>query len=126
MIFIKRIGGKLKMLKARLKPPAGWSLAGAAALFAIAGCAVVETILKLKPHPEQGFRSCLGILRLAKRHGNDRLELACKRAQAIEALSYRSIKSIIDTGLDREPLLISQQTTLAIDHANIRGPDYYD
>jgi transposase len=88
--------------------------------------AVIETILKLKPHPEQGFRSCLGILYLAKRHGNDRLELACKRAQAIEALSYRSIKSIIDTGLDREPLPIAQQTTLAIDHANIRGPDYYD
>jgi len=88
--------------------------------------AVIETILKLKPHPEQGFRTCLGILRLAKRHGNDRLELASKRAQAIEALSYRSIKSIIDTGLDREPLPVTQQTTLAIDHANIRGPDYYD
>jgi transposase len=89
--------------------------------------AVIETILELKPHPEQGFRTCLGILRLAKRHGNDRLELASQRAQAIDALSYRSIKSIIDTGLDREPLAIAPTPpTLAIDHANIRGPDYYD
>jgi transposase len=86
---------------------------------------VVETILRRKPHPEQGYRTCLGILRLAKRYGGDRLEHACHRAQAIDALSYRSIKSLLDTGLDRTTVP-EPPPALALDHANIRGPTYYD
>lgn len=69
-----------------------------------AAAQVVEGILKSRPHPEQGFRSCLGIFRLGKTYGNDRLEAACRRALALQSLSYRSIQSILKNGLDRQPL----------------------
>ncbi len=87
---------------------------------------VVERILQRKPHPEQGFRTCLGILRLAKRYGRDRLEQACGRAVDIDALSYHSIKSILTTGLDQEPVVPPPPPAVPIAHANIRGPTYYD
>ena len=53
--------------------------------------ALVEAILADRPHPEQGYRSCLGILRLAKRDGDTRLEAACARAVAVGARSYRHV-----------------------------------
>jgi hypothetical protein len=88
---------------------------------------VVEHVLASKPHPEQGFRSCLGIIRLGNTYGNDRLEKAAERAAAIRTLNYKSLKSILKTGLDKQPLIPEpKQTELPIDHENIRGSDYYN
>jgi len=94
---------------------------------------LVSQILERKPHPEQGFRSCLGIIRLAKRYSPERLEAACARALNIKAYSYKSVSSILPrsggfpkTGLDRQPLprddTSSEKTVI---HQNIRGRNYY-
>ncbi len=92
-----------------------------------AACAqVVETILASRPHPQHGFRSCLGIMRLGKRYGDDRLEAACRRAIAIGACSYKSIESILKHDLDRQPLPKQPETaTTDVHHVNVRGPNYY-
>ena len=85
---------------------------------------VVEHILKDKPHPEMGFRSCLGIIRLGKGVGSERLEAACARALRFGTCSYRSIKSILENGLDRqdcEPELPLKSPA----HENVRGQTYY-
>ena len=85
---------------------------------------VVEYILAHKPHPEMGFRSCLGIIRLSKGAGEQRLEAACGRALRFGTCSYQSIKSILESGLDRqaeEPELPLSTAT----HENVRGQDYY-
>jgi transposase len=87
--------------------------------------ALVALILENRPHPEQGFRACIGILRLAKSFGAPRLEAACARALEIGALSYRSVRSILDHKLDRQAAPAQAQSTLSLDHANIRGPRYY-
>jgi len=87
--------------------------------------ALVDEIMRSRPHPEQGYRSCLGVMRLGKRFGNDRLEAACTRAVAIRAFSYRSVESILRTGLDRQPLLAPLPTTPSRPHDHVRGPDYY-
>src|SRR5881296_12177 len=63
--------------------------------------ALVEAILADRPHPEQGYRSCLGLLRLAKGYGPDRLEAASTRAVAVGARSYRHVDSMLKHGLDR-------------------------
>ena len=86
---------------------------------------LVEEVMASRPHPEQGFRSCLGIIRLADRYGRDRLEAACERALAVRALSYRSIESILKNGLDRQPLPSEGPSRTHPDHANLRGSDYY-
>src|SRR5229473_469851 len=65
--------------------------------------ALVAAILADRPHPEQGYRSCLGILRLAKRYDAGRLEAACARALAAGARSYRHVDAILRRGLDRAP-----------------------
>ena len=65
--------------------------------------ALVEAILSDRPHPEQGYRSCLGILRLEKRYSRERLEAACARALSAGARSYRHVDSILKHGLDRQP-----------------------
>jgi len=81
-------------------------------------------ILETRPHPEQGYRACLGILRLARQYGPDRLEAACDRGLDIGARSYGSIQSILKHGLDRQrPQPI--QGELLPDHPNIRGSRYY-
>ena len=85
---------------------------------------LVETILESRPHPEQGYRSCLGIIRLGKKYGNDRLEAACARARAIRSHSYRSVASILKTGLDSQPLTAPTEQPPIV-HANIRGADTY-
>jgi transposase len=90
-----------------------------------AAAQVVEDILKSRPHPEQGFRSCLGIIRLGKTYGSDRLEAACRRALALQALNYRSIQSILKNGLDRQPLPDAVPERPSREHANLRGSDYY-
>jgi transposase len=89
--------------------------------------ALVDEIMRSRPHPEQGYRSCLGILRLGKRYGGDRLEAACARAVALRAFSYRSVESILRSGLDRQPLLpIAAATpTTPRQHDHVRGADYY-
>ena len=86
--------------------------------------AYVEVIMRQRRHPEQGFRSCLGILRLAKTFGADRLEAACERAAAIHARSYSSLHSILKNGLDRQPRPRATDEP-AITHPNIRGADYF-
>ena len=83
-----------------------------------------EAILNERPHPEQGFRSCLGILRLAKRYGDARLEAACSRAVRVRARSYRHVESILKHGLDRVAMP-DEANTLALTHENVRGRDYY-
>jgi len=89
--------------------------------------ALLQAILAERPHPEMGYRSCLGILRLAHRFGAARLEKACARALAIRARSYRSVESILKHGLDRaelpQPAAASSNPPLR--HDNIRGEDYY-
>jgi len=88
--------------------------------------ALVEAIFADRPHPEQGYRSCLGILRLAKRYGEPRLEAACQRAVAVRARSYRHVESILKHGLDRIPAPDSSPRDGApVPHLNLRGRDYY-
>jgi transposase len=86
---------------------------------------VVETILASRPHPQQGFRACLGIMRLGKRYGDGRLEAACQRAIRIGACSYKSIESILKHDLDRQPLPGPPAAVPVITHGNIRGAQYY-
>ncbi|MBI1776885.1 MAG: IS21 family transposase [Proteobacteria bacterium] len=89
-----------------------------------ATAALCALILERRPHPEQGFRACLGILRLAKPFGPERLEAAATRAIEIGTLSYRSVKSILDHKLDRQPAPARSDGTPIL-HPNIRGPRYY-
>ena len=88
--------------------------------------ALVTAILASRPHPEQGFRSCLGIFRLGRRHGEARLEAACARALAAGALSYRSVDSILKGGLERAPLPEPPPVRATRSHANVRGPAAYE
>jgi len=87
--------------------------------------ALVEAIMKAKPHPEQGFRACLGILRLARSYGSARIEAACQRGNDIGATTYGSIKSILQHGLDRAYANERSPDEPPIRHGNIRGTDYY-
>jgi transposase len=87
--------------------------------------ALVEAIMKAKPHPEQGFRACLGILRLEKSYGAQRLEAACHRGNDIGATSYGSVASILKHGLDKAYAQESAPEGEPIRHANIRGRGYY-
>jgi transposase len=89
-----------------------------------ATAAVVDHILCRRRHPQQGFRSCLGIMRLGKTYTSERLEAACKRAFNLQAMTYRSIESILKQHLENEPLP-AESTTAPIAHENLRGPDYY-
>ena len=82
-------------------------------------------ILESRAHPEQGYRACTGILRLARHYGAARLEAACDRGLDIGARSYGSIQSILKHGLDRRPPPRPAQGELLPDHPNIRGPRYY-
>jgi transposase len=86
--------------------------------------ALAEAIMKAKPHPEQGFRACLGILRLARSFGSARLEAASRRGNDIGATSYGSIKSILQHGLDKAYADETPEEP-PISHGNIRGTRYY-
>jgi transposase len=86
---------------------------------------LAELILESRPHPEQGYRACLGILRLARQYGAVRLEAACDRGLDIGARSYGSIQSILKHGLDRRPPKPARQGELLPTHPNIRGSRYY-
>jgi transposase len=87
--------------------------------------AVAQQILGRRPLPQQGFRSCLGVIRLGERYGHDRLEAACRRALVTGACSYRSLESILKSGLDQQPLPEPEAPPPPIEHGNIRGADYY-
>jgi transposase len=84
---------------------------------------LVDRLLSSKIHPEQGYRPCLGIVRLADKYGEDRLEAACKRALAFSAVSYKSVKSILEKGLDRVAEMPGNHEP--IEHDNIRGHQGY-
>ena len=84
-----------------------------------------ELILERRPHPEQGFRSCLGIVRLVRPFGADRVEAAAMRAIEIGTLTYGSMRSILDNKLDRQPADSRPADTVPVLHPNIRGPRYY-
>ncbi len=88
---------------------------------------LVACILENRPHPEQGFRSCLGLLRLRKTYSPERLEAACARALQMKAYSYKNVDSILKNGLDQAPLMpVSSQSPLPLlEHANLRGKEYY-
>jgi len=86
---------------------------------------LIRMILESRPHPEQGYRSCLGIMRLGRRYDHRRLEAACHRALRIGAHSYRSVKSILERGLDQKPLESPRQAGRIVRHANVRGASYY-
>ena len=86
---------------------------------------LIENVLNSRAHPQQGFRSCLGILRLAKSYGNDRLEAASQRAVSIGGTSYRSVESILKHNLDQKPLPDQSPKSQPIEHINIRGARYY-
>ena len=89
--------------------------------------ALVSAVMETRPHPEQGFRACLGIMRLGKRYGTDRLDAACARALAIRSYSYRSVESILQHGLDRQPLPQDTAPTRHQHrhHEHVRGGTYY-
>jgi transposase len=87
--------------------------------------ALFEVIMKAKPHPEQGFRSCLGIIRLVDSYGPQRIEAAAKRANDIRATNLGSIKSILEKGLDKAYAPSQVPDLPPIHHVNIRGRGYY-
>ena len=88
---------------------------------------LVTHIMDSRPHPEQGFRSCLGIMSLAKHYSPERLEDACYRALMIKGYSYKSVKSILKNGLDQQSLLFEEtEDTPPVAHNNIRGKQYYE
>jgi transposase len=86
---------------------------------------VVEAIFKSRPHPEQGYRACLGLMRLGRNHGPERLEAACLRARLLGAESYKTVKNILSNGMDRHTLpAAGPESTLPL-HENIRGAACY-
>jgi transposase len=93
----------------------------------VSTAAVVSWQLKHRPHPEQGYRACLGLLALARRYTDERLEAACERAMAIRAPTLRSVTNILKSGLDRQGPLFTAAAAAhpVIEHENVRGPDYY-
>jgi hypothetical protein len=86
---------------------------------------VIEQILTSRPHPEMGYRSCLGILRLADQYTPARLEAAARRAYMLNACSYRSIKSMLERQLDSLPIPNETAARPSVVHDNIRGADYF-
>jgi len=85
---------------------------------------MVRRIIESRPHPEQGYRASLGLMRLGARYGNERLEAACERALAFDLVSYRGVRNILEAGMDR----VKKEEAPACPekpHANLRGPRYY-
>ncbi len=108
---------------------AGWTIERIrqdAAAIGPATSALCDLILDERAHPEQGFRTCLGIVRLAASYGRERLEAAAARAIDIGARNYGSVKSILANNLDRRPSPKRSADGAPILHSNIRGPRYYN
>ena len=88
--------------------------------------ALVRWQMEHRPHPEQGYRACLGLQRLAREFGADRLEAACARAMALGAPTYSTVASILKSGMDRQPLPAPAPSPSPMPrHDNVRGPEYY-
>ncbi len=100
------------------------SLIRMAARIGVNAAILVERMMRERPHPEQGYRSAMGIIALARRYERERLEAACERALAIQAISYSSVSAILKSGLDRTRPA-AEPVKAAPAHANIRGGDYY-
>jgi transposase len=97
-----------------------------AATIGLATACVISAILAARRHPQQGFRSALGVLRLGKHYGNDRLEAVCQRAHKLHITTFKSIESMLKNNLDRTALAEQDATRqLPLLHENIRGPEYY-
>ncbi len=90
---------------------------------------LITHILESKPHPQQGFRSCLGIIHLGKQYPKERLEAACAYALSIQGFFYKSVQSILKNGLDQKHTLLPKREEstlpLPLQHPNIRGKEYY-
>ena len=86
---------------------------------------VVERILQEKPHPEQGYRSCLGLIRLGRVYEKERVEAACLRALKQGVCAYKSVQSILKNKLDKQPLPQQTQEIDPLIHGNLRGSGYY-
>jgi len=87
---------------------------------------LIDHQLTHKPHPEMGYRACLGLLSLARRYGNARLEAAAERAVHLRAFTGRSVRNLLQQGLDQQPLpKRAAETALPEHHENVRGADYY-
>jgi transposase len=87
---------------------------------------VIAGILKSRPHPEQGYRACLGLMRLGRQYGPTRLEAACVRAEHLRSFSYSTVKNILTSSQDRIPLEKKvAPTDITRTHDNIRGGSYY-
>jgi transposase len=88
---------------------------------------LIEAILHERKHPEQGYRSCLGLMRLSKRYSIKRMETACERALEDGTRSYRYVNSMLKSGLDKLPRAdVQQELPLRATHEHVRGPAYYD
>jgi len=87
--------------------------------------ALVTRIIESRRHPEQGFRSCLGVIRLAKHFTEQRLEAACERALSLNACSFKHVKSILENSIDKQPLIPAFDSVKPIQHHNLRGKEYY-
>ena len=88
---------------------------------------LVKQVMATKVHPQLAFRTCLGILRLGKSHGDDRLEAACDRALKIGAYSYKNVASILKNNLEHVPVSTSETLTATKEtHENVRGGDYFE
>jgi transposase len=100
------------------------SLIGKADQIGVNAAILVERLMRDRPHPEQGYRSAMGVLSLARRYERERVEASCERALIINAVSYSSVAAILKSGLDRiRPATEPARPTPA--HTNIRGRGYY-
>jgi len=86
---------------------------------------LVKTILRERPHPEHGYRTCVGIIKLGKYYPHARVEAAAARALAVHALSYRSLKTILEKRLDQTALDLPEDARPIAPHANVRGAPYF-
>ena len=87
---------------------------------------LVEKIMIARPYPEQGFRSCMGIVRLGQNYEPERVEAAARRALTYNTCSFKSVNAILAAGLDRQPSAHEPPQQLSLfQHANIRGKEYY-
>jgi transposase len=87
--------------------------------------ALVEIVLRSRPHPEQGFRSCIGILGLRKRYEVERLDAACGKALALGTRSYSSVAAILKNKQENKNASQGKTDQPSLLHDNIRGPGYY-
>lgn len=87
--------------------------------------AFADAVMGRRQHPEQGYRTCIGVIRLADSFGAGRVDAACQRAIGINGLSYTSVQSILKNGIDRRPRDRAAEGP-AITHPNIRGADYFN